>query len=764
MKSPVRFICAAAAAILLAGASTASCAVIRVKPTGSDANDGSSWALAKRTIQAAVNAAREGDEVWVARGTYYESIDVNKPMGLYGGFSGQETSREQSKPGVWTTTIDGQLRGRSVKLGAWSGRIVLDGFTIARGKAPEGGGVLVYGTCDVWITNNRLVDNVASYSGGGLYLMSSTVSLRVYGNVLVNNHASFNAGGIFTGEGAHASIKGNLFISNYAGRQGGASFAWASTDLTIANNTFVENSSLIGAGTFVYNAKARLTGNIFAFNTSAVRADGPQLPLADRNCFFGNGQNYDGLPPGPNDIHADPRFVAPWAGDYHLRPTSPCIDAGSNVGIEPGETDLDGKPRIHGARVDIGCFEYDGSPYRVREVTQARAFPHAFPVKLRDRVVTAAFPDGFYVQSLDRTAGMKVISGIPVQPGDLATAAGTLEVRDGELVLAAASASVAPGSEEWVPGPLSVRGPHLGGGPFFWQHNGEPCGQPAVGGGAGLNNVGLLVRVWGRVEEPAADGFILDDGSSARIRVVLPGGVSAPEAGQFVAVTGISSTQVEGGGILPAVRVRRQEDISRFLESGAAIAGRVSQQGILSIQQLVESPHPYDNDIDETWTVRGPAGTRRMRVHFAQVDVESGYDFLHIRDAAGLIRQTFSKGSPLFDVWSVWVPGDTVKLNLVTDSSITRFGFVMDRYEAEVEGAPLAGVVMTLEPGGRTVVTGEDGSYRFEGLAPGNYTVTPSFAGHTFSPSSRSVTLAGNQLADRVDFVGTAGQPASAGH
>ena len=58
--------------------------------------------------------------------------------------------------------------------------------------------------------------------------------------------------------------------------------------------------------------------------------------------------------------------------------------------------------------------------------------------------MTAAFADGFYVESLDRTAGLKVLSGLPVNPGDLATAAGTLEIRDGELVLAASAASSRP--------------------------------------------------------------------------------------------------------------------------------------------------------------------------------------------------------------------------------------------------------------------------------------------------------------------------------
>ncbi|HEY6874311.1 MAG TPA: carboxypeptidase regulatory-like domain-containing protein [Geobacteraceae bacterium] len=72
----------------------------------------------------------------------------------------------------------------------------------------------------------------------------------------------------------------------------------------------------------------------------------------------------------------------------------------------------------------------------------------------------------------------------------------------------------------------------------------------------------------------------------------------------------------------------------------------------------------------------------------------------------------------------------------------------------KTSGAPLAGVTMTLSGAGSgTATTGTNGSYSFAGLANGTYTVTPSAAGYRFSPTSKSVTVSGANVAG-VNFKG----------
>jgi hypothetical protein len=64
---------------------------------------------------------------------------------------------------------------------------------------------------------------------------------------------------------------------------------------------------------------------------------------------------------GGTSFDADPQFVDPASGDYHLAATSPCINAGDPADFAQfGVTDLDGDLRVLYGRIDIGADEYAG--------------------------------------------------------------------------------------------------------------------------------------------------------------------------------------------------------------------------------------------------------------------------------------------------------------------------------------------------------------------------------------------------------------------
>ena len=60
---------------------------------------------------------------------------------------------------------------------------------------------------------------------------------------------------------------------------------------------------------------------------------------------------------GPGNMMVDPCYVDAAAGDYRLRPDSPCVDAGMSSEAF-GASDLLGGMRVRGGGVDIGCFEF----------------------------------------------------------------------------------------------------------------------------------------------------------------------------------------------------------------------------------------------------------------------------------------------------------------------------------------------------------------------------------------------------------------------
>jgi len=76
-----------------------------------------------------------------------------------------------------------------------------------------------------------------------------------------------------------------------------------------------------------------------------------------------------------------------------------------------------------------------------------------------------------------------------------------------------------------------------------------------------------------------------------------------------------------------------------------------------------------------------------------------------------------------------------------------------------VSGAVAAGVTMTLTgAASRTTTTDASGNYTFSSLANGSYTVTPSLAGYTFTPTSLAVTISGaNQTGKNFTSTSTGG-------
>ncbi len=194
--------------------------VIRVSPSGNDANTGSDWALAKRTIQAAIDAATtSGGEVWIAAGTYNERITLKSRAFLYGGFAGTESAREERDWALRTTILDGNALGTVVRaLAPGYGSSGIDGLTIRNGKGNDG-------------------------IGGGIYCSKS--SPVISNNIITGNSGVGNAGGGISCFGSSPRITNNTITVNNSGSSGGGIACYNSSAM-IFNNTISANTSAHG--------------------------------------------------------------------------------------------------------------------------------------------------------------------------------------------------------------------------------------------------------------------------------------------------------------------------------------------------------------------------------------------------------------------------------------------------------------------------------------------------------------------------------------
>lgn len=365
------------------------------------------------TIQEAIDASEDGDEIIVSPGVYNENIN-------FGGKNIILRSIEPKNPSVVSNTIiDGShnVWGGSIVTfsGTECGACVLSGFTITNGRGTYGcgGGILGNGT-QATIQYNIISENWAtSYSlpssgfGGGIYDCDGIIQF----NTITQNHASGNegfarGGGLYRCDG---TIQYNIISYNSAGGlvwPGACGGGLSDCHGTIQHNIISYNSvprfapgtipvpDWPPAGLFSGGGLSRCNGTI-QNNTIVenVAHSGGGLSNCTgliRNCIIWGNKNeqiygsvadvhysdIEGGYSGTGSIDADPCFVQPsywdlngtptdanddfWIeGDYHLLPDSPCIDTGDpNYVAEPNETDLDGKPRIIGSRIDMGAYEY----------------------------------------------------------------------------------------------------------------------------------------------------------------------------------------------------------------------------------------------------------------------------------------------------------------------------------------------------------------------------------------------------------------------
>jgi len=180
--------------------------------------------------------------------------------------------------------------------------------------------------------------------------------------------------------------------------------------------------------------------------------------------------------------------------------------------------------------------------FRGITIAEAKDRPDGSEIVLSGKVVSADLGDHFYIceSRESQVSGIRV-NGTPPTEGSLVDVSAILDTIEGEreLISPTIVASTGPGA----PHPLFMLARAVGGDSLNDYTNG-------ISGGVGLNNLGLLVTVIGKVTSTESSFFYIDDGSGLQDNSAYPGlkvlgTVPVPQGvdpvGKHVRVTGISS-------------------------------------------------------------------------------------------------------------------------------------------------------------------------------------------------------------------------------
>ncbi len=257
------------------------------------------------------------------------------------------------------------------------------------GNAARFGGAVYLTDSQPGIADCTFTSNTATSSGGAIHTSGS--SLTALRSTFFTNRSNAN-GGAVTNDGGTPSFLTCRFTDNTSGSSGGVFYSVRNPALVVINSVLNGNSAPFGGvfynagssptvvnctlfgntassgGAAIYNA----TGNPTLTNC-VVWNNGGQNAFVNNTgntivgyCLIDAGEtNYTTTPNPPATLTGDPRFLDAPDADFRPSACSPLIDAGdpATTTATVGTTDLGVQPRVfNSVRVDIGAFEFQGSP------------------------------------------------------------------------------------------------------------------------------------------------------------------------------------------------------------------------------------------------------------------------------------------------------------------------------------------------------------------------------------------------------------------
>jgi len=327
--------------------------------------DGTSWDTAFDEIQTAVDACRcvaigleTTCQVWVAGGAYHiyegcewDTVRLRPDVEVYGGFTGEETAVEDRDWLANVTTIHGD--DSVIWLVVGSDDATLDGFTVQAGRMSNWSASPTIANCrfnDIHETamvnhdsSPMILDSEFSWNTSitGAGMRNDSGDPFVSGCIFHNNDAArgaaiYTLGGVVTVENSlftHNSVQSDDFWEDVLGA---AIYGEIGASVSITNCVFYANTGASAIWQDDLGEDLHVDNSIL-WQSDPIDGGGGESGLVSYSNVLGG---YEGV----GNIDADPLYVDPGAGDFHLQPGSPCIDAAD--GTAAPELDADGNARV----------------------------------------------------------------------------------------------------------------------------------------------------------------------------------------------------------------------------------------------------------------------------------------------------------------------------------------------------------------------------------------------------------------------------------
>jgi len=276
------------------------------------------------TIQAAVDAVSDYDTINVLAGTYFENVEIYKPLNLVG-------------EGFETTIIQADY-DNDPAIEIVSNNVNVSGFKVIGTTYWSKGGIHLNGVQNITISNNFITEN-----DNGVYLIDSNNNLFINNNASLNEYAGFylssssynlfenNIADLSDNYGFYVSASTNNRIINCTANEndyGGIYLRYDGSD-----NNWIENCTITDGPSYGIEGGAdniTLIGNVVKGNgewgCGGIYVEGNDH-LITKNRIYGN-TNYGMVVWGTGSLIYDNFFNN---SDYNLYPP----DSFNNLSIEP---------------------------------------------------------------------------------------------------------------------------------------------------------------------------------------------------------------------------------------------------------------------------------------------------------------------------------------------------------------------------------------------------------------------------------------------